>query len=251
MTGGFSVVIPARYRSQRLPGKPLRVIGGKPMIRHVWERARASGATRVIVATDDARIYDAARHFGAEARLTSPEHASGTDRIAEVARTEGWPQDHVVVNLQGDEPLTPPAVVAQLARNLAERPDTEMATLCTPIVHREEFLDPHVVKVVRDGRGNALYFSRAAIPHERDAGQGGAAGGGLALRHLGLYAYRVGFLLRYADLPACDLERVERLEQLRALHHGARIHVDLACEPPGHGVDTEDDLARVAALMAG
>jgi 3-deoxy-manno-octulosonate cytidylyltransferase (CMP-KDO synthetase) len=250
MSGEFTVVIPARYASSRLPGKPLVEIAGKPMIQHVWERAVQSGARRVVVATDDARVLKAAQRFGADACMTSAEHASGTDRIAEVARSEGWLDEQVIVNLQGDEPLTPPSVLAQVADNLAARPEAEMATLCTPVLGREEFLDPHVVKVVRDHAGYALYFSRAPIPFERDRDLGRDLESGRVLRHLGIYAYRSGFLQRYAKMPHCMLETTERLEQLRALYHGVRIHVDVAQEVPGHGVDTAEDLARVAALVS-
>jgi 3-deoxy-manno-octulosonate cytidylyltransferase (CMP-KDO synthetase) len=251
MSGEFTVVIPARYASSRLPGKPLVEIAGKPMIQHVWERAVQSGARRVVVATDDARVLEAAQRFGADACMTSSEHASGTDRIAEVARTEGWLDEQIIVNLQGDEPLTPPSILAQVAGNLAARPEAEMATLCTPVRSREEFLDPHVVKVVRDHAGYALYFSRAPIPFERDHDLGQDLESGHVLRHLGIYAYRSGFLQRYAEMTHCMLETTERLEQLRALYHGVRIHVDVAQEVPGHGVDTAEDLARVAALVNG
>lgn len=251
MSGEFTVVIPARFASSRLPGKPLVEIAGKPMIRHVWERALQSGARRVVIATDDERVLQAAERFGAQACLTSPEHASGTDRIAEVARIEGWLDEQIVVNLQGDEPLTPPSILAQVAGNLAARPEAEMATLCTPVKTREEFLDPHIVKVVRDHADYALYFSRAPIPYERDRDLGADLDAGQVLRHLGIYAYRSGFLQRYAAMPPCMLETTERLEQLRALHRGVRIHVDVAQEVPGHGIDTPADLARITALLSG
>jgi 3-deoxy-manno-octulosonate cytidylyltransferase (CMP-KDO synthetase) len=249
MSGEFNVVIPARYASSRLPGKPLADIAGKPMIRHVWERAIESGARRVIIATDDERVREAARGFGAEACMTASDHASGTDRIAEVARIEEWLDEQIIVNLQGDEPLTPPSILAQVAEDLAARPHSQMATLCTPVRSREEFLDPHVVKVVRDHDGYALYFSRAPIPFERDRDLGEDLEAGQVLRHLGIYAYRCGFLQSYTALPHCALETTERLEQLRALYNGVRIHVAEALEIPGHGVDTPGDLSRVAATV--
>ena len=249
----FRVVIPARYASTRLPGKPLRLIAGRPMIEHVYERARASGAAEVIVATDDERIASACARFGADVALTDPGHPSGTDRLAEVARQRRFAADDVVVNVQGDEPLLAPASVAEVAELLATLPEAAIATLATPITHLDEYLDPNVVKVVRDARGRALYFSRAPIPWQRDAAAAGAAGAGHcagAHRHIGLYAYRAGALARLAALPPSRLETAERLEQLRALENGLVILVGIASAPPGPGVDTEADLARVAALVA-
>jgi 3-deoxy-manno-octulosonate cytidylyltransferase (CMP-KDO synthetase) len=249
----FRVVIPARYASTRLPGKPLREIAGRPMIEHVWRRAAASGATDVIVATDDPRIAAACEAFDAQVALTDPSHPSGTDRLAEVARVRGWAADDVIVNVQGDEPLLPPANVAQVARLLVEDPGAALSTLATPIGSLHEFLDPNVVKVVADARGRALYFSRAPIPWQRDAAPAGLrsqssyAG---ALRHVGLYAYRCAALLRMASLPPSPLEQAERLEQLRALENGMNIRVAVAVEVPGPGVDTEADLAAAEAALS-
>lgn len=252
--GDFVVAIPARYGSSRLPGKPLREIGGRPLIAHVYDRARESGAAEVIIATDDERIGAAARAFGARVVMTSAAHPSGTDRLAEVARTLGWEAQRIVVNLQGDEPLVAPELVRGLAADLAAHGDAAIATLATPIASAAALFDPHVVKVVTDRAGYALYFSRAPIPWDRDAFAASPAqlpAHSAHLRHIGLYAYRAGFLERYSRLEPCAAERAESLEQLRALYHGARIHVDVIAEAPGHGVDTEEDLARVAALLAG
>ncbi|SEP78876.1 3-deoxy-manno-octulosonate cytidylyltransferase (CMP-KDO synthetase) [Ectothiorhodospira magna] len=246
----FKVVIPARYGSTRLPGKPLVDLAGKPMVQHVWERAQASGAEDVVLATDDARIEAAARTFGAQVCLTSVHHPSGSDRIAEVAARMGWPDDAIVVNLQGDEPLTPPCIVRQVAENLAAHPQAVMATLCTPISRAAQLYDPHTVKVVRDDRDFALYFSRAPIPWERDALDMEVSPAlQVCQRHLGLYAYRVGYLKRFTRMESCTLERIERLEQLRALYHGARIHVDVALETPPAGVDTQEDVERVTLVL--
>ena len=246
----FRVVIPARYASTRLPGKPLRLIAGRTMIEHVHARARASGAAEVVIATDDERIADACARFGADVALTDPGHASGTDRLAEVARARGYADDDLIVNVQGDEPLLPPANVAEVAALLAATPSAAVATLATPIGSLEEYQDPNVVKVVRDCAGLALYFSRAPIPWVREPATEAERYAG-ALRHVGLYAYRAGALRRLAALAPTALETRERLEQLRALEHGLGIAVGIAAEPPGPGVDTEQDLARVAALLAG
>jgi len=246
----FRIVIPARYASTRLPGKPLAEILGRPMIEHVYRCAQRAGAREVLVATDDSRIAEAATACGAAALLTRADHPSGTDRLAEVAELCGWGDEEIVVNLQGDEPLTPPEILRQVAGNLAARGDAAIATLCTPIDDAGELLDPHKVKVVRDARGFALYFSRAPIPWERDVLEIEAQAAARAWRHIGVYAYRVGFLRRYASRPACQLEQLEKLEQLRALWHGERIHVDEALALPGPGVDTVADLALVAALLA-
>jgi 3-deoxy-manno-octulosonate cytidylyltransferase (CMP-KDO synthetase) len=249
----FRVVIPARYGSTRLPGKVLLAVAGKPMVQWVHERACAAGADEVLIATDDERIASVARGFGAAAVRTAPDHASGTDRIAEVARVRGWAAADVVVNLQGDEPLMPPAVIAQVARLLVEHPQAEIATLATPIVSLDELMNPNVVKVVTDARGLALYFSRAPIPWNRDgaqAGLGSQCDPGGARWHRGLYAYRVGSLLRLARLPRGMLEAREHLEQLRALEHGMSIVVGDAVEQPGPDVNTLADLERVAARLA-
>jgi len=249
----FRVVIPARYDSTRLPGKVLLAIAGKPMVQWVHERACASGADEVLIATDDDRIASVARGFGAAAVRTARDHASGTDRVAEVARVRGWAAADIVVNLQGDEPLMPPAVITQVARLLAEHPQAEIATLATPIVALDELMNPNVVKVVTDARGLALYFSRAPIPWNRDgaqAGLGSQCDVGGARWHRGLYAYRVGSLLRLAQLPRGTLEAREHLEQLRALEHGMSIVVGDAVEEPGPDVNTFADLERVAARLA-
>lgn len=250
----FRVVIPARYASQRLPGKPLLDIAGRPMIAHVHERACESGALEVVVATDDERIAHAARGFGAEVCMTSAEHASGTDRIAEVARLRGWDDEAVIVNLQGDEPLMPPALLRQVAEALLAHPAAAMATLAAPLRDSGQLFDPNTVKVVLDRDGYALYFSRATIPWHRDLyGKGtepGPAWSEGVLRHLGIYAYRAGFLAGYAGLPASPLERIESLEQLRVLWNGGRIAVDVAVEAPPAGVDTAEDLERVRAALA-
>jgi 3-deoxy-manno-octulosonate cytidylyltransferase (CMP-KDO synthetase) len=249
----FRVVIPARHASTRLPGKPLLPLAGMPMIMHVHRIAQRSGASEVIVATDDARIRDACEAAGAAVEMTSPRHASGTDRIAEVARRRGWPDGDIVVNVQGDEPLLPPALVGQVAALLAARPDAAIATLAAPIASESEYLDPNVVKVVARPDGMALYFSRAPVPWDRDgaarAPEGSARHLG-ARRHLGLYAYRVAALKSLAGAPPTELEQRERLEQLRALAMGLAIVVADAVEPPGPGVDTPEDLARAEALLA-
>ncbi len=247
------IVIPARYASTRLPGKPLRELAGKPMLRHVWERARAANPLEVVVATDDDRIARAAEGFGAHVCMTDPGHASGTERIAEVIEVMGWPDDEIVVNLQGDEPLMPPSLLTQVAEDLATHATADVATLAAHLEAPDQLFDPAVVKVVLDGKGYALYFSRAPIPWERD----GMAWGEIPplevarghLRHIGLYAYRAGFVREYVSWRASELEQKESLEQLRVLWHGRRIHVSLAAEVPPAGVDTPEDLARVATLL--
>ena len=246
----FTVVIPARYASTRLPSKPLLDIAGRPMLQRVWEKARQSGAGRVVVATDDTRIVQAAESFGAEALMTDATHPSGTDRLAQVARQLQLPEEAIVVNVQGDEPLIPPVVIDQVAGNLAAHPACGIATLCVPITTLDTLRDPNAVKVVTDAQGRALYFSRAPVPWPRDAFAAAAASlpaGGPWFRHVGLYAYRVGFLHRYVGWPQAPLERLEQLEQLRALYHGVSIHVaEAVADVPG-GVDTPEDLAAVRA----
>jgi 3-deoxy-manno-octulosonate cytidylyltransferase (CMP-KDO synthetase) len=247
----FTAVIPARFASLRLPGKPLRTIAGKPMVQWVHERAAASGAQRVWIATDDARIEAACRAFGANVQLTSPDHPSGTDRIAEVARVQEWAPADIVVNVQGDEPLLPPALIRQVAQLLESSPQAGVATLATPLRSRQEFLDPNVVKVAIGRAGLALYFSRAPIPWHRDgADDRGPTRFDQALRHLGLYAYRVDALEKLARLKPTPLERTEKLEQLRALENGVEIAVGVAAELPGPGVDTEEDLRAVEAILS-
>jgi 3-deoxy-manno-octulosonate cytidylyltransferase (CMP-KDO synthetase) len=251
---GFIVVIPARYGSTRLPGKPLREIAGRPMIEHVYRRARKSGADDVIIATDDERIARAARDFGARVCLTATTHPSGTDRLAEVARLLDMPDDQILVNVQGDEPQMPPALIDQVAADLAAHAAARIATLCEPVASATELFDPNVVKVVRDELGYALYFSRAVIPWDRAAfavATPALPAGTVHYRHIGLYAYRAGFVRAYVAWPPCALERVEMLEQLRALWHGQRIYVGIARETPGHGVDTAQDLERVEQLLRG
>jgi 3-deoxy-manno-octulosonate cytidylyltransferase (CMP-KDO synthetase) len=246
----FHVVIPARFAATRLPGKPLLDIGGRPLIQWVWERACASGAASVIVATDDERVQQAARAFGADCALTAPQHASGTDRIAEVAWTRGLERDDIVVNLQGDEPLMPPAVVREVAAALSERPLVDIATAVAPIQSLAEFLDSSCVKALRGRHGQALYFSRAPVPWPRDhvtAGRPTVFAG--AWRHIGLYAYRVHSLLQFASWPPTPLETTEHLEQLRALEHGMSIHLMALTEAPPAGVDTPEDLERVRASL--
>lgn len=252
MPQAYKVVIPARYASSRLPGKPLRDILGKPMLQHVFEAVSACSADQVIVATDDARIETAARSFGAEVCMTASDHASGTDRLAEVVTRLAWAEDDIVVNVQGDEPLMPPALVEQVAGDLAGHERAAIATLATPLVAGGEFFDPNVVKVVTDRDGFALYFSRAPIPWDRELLADGTRAlpiGMVPMRHIGIYAYRVGYLRRYAQMRPCPLEQVEQLEQLRALWYGERIHVSEAGQRPGPGVDTEDDLHIVEQLL--
>jgi len=236
------VIIPARYASTRLPGKPLADVGGKTLLERVYERARASGAQRIIVATDDERIRRAAEAFGADVCMTSAEHRSGTERLGEVIERLGIEPDEIVVNLQGDEPLMPPALIRQVADALVAHREAAVATACHPIQDRETFENPNVVKVVMDASGYALYFSRAPIPWPRAHASGGPV---QALRHIGIYAYRAGFVARYCAWPSCPLEEVEQLEQLRVLWHGGRIAVCIADEAPGAGVDTPEDLERV------
>ena len=252
MPDDYKVVIPARYASTRLPGKPLRELLGKPMLQHVFESARSCTAAEVIIATDDARIESAARGFGAEVRMTSPEHASGTDRLAEVVEQMDWPDKVIVVNVQGDEPLMPPALIDQVAHDLAAHTAAAIATAATPLLAAGEFFDPNVVKVVTDRDGYALYFSRAPIPWDRDLLHDDVRAlpiGIVPLRHIGIYAYRVGYLRRYAQMRPCPLEQAEQLEQLRALWYGERIHVAEAAQRPGPGVDTEDDLHIAEQLL--
>jgi 3-deoxy-manno-octulosonate cytidylyltransferase (CMP-KDO synthetase) len=247
----FRVVIPARYASTRLPGKPLRKIAGRPMVQHVYEKALASGAAQVIIATDHDEIEQVSKSFATVVR-TKAGHASGTDRIAEVAQHLGWRGDDIVVNVQSDEPLMPPAIVRQVAELLDRTAGAEIATLATPIRSVEELFDPNVVKVAATAEGRALYFSRAPIPWTRDGASGGLSSQTRlegALRHIGLYAYRVAVLLQLAALPPTRLERIEKLEQLRALENGMEIVVANAVEIPGPGVDTESDLEAVARCL--
>jgi 3-deoxy-manno-octulosonate cytidylyltransferase (CMP-KDO synthetase) len=247
----FHVVIPARFAASRLPGKPLLTVGDRPLIQWVWQCAKASRAASVIVATDDVRIAESVRGFGADCLMTSAGHASGTDRIAEVVRVKGFAADDIVVNLQGDEPMMPAAVINEVAEALSTRPQFDIATAVTPIVSLVEFLDTSCVKTLRARDGQALYFSRAAVPWPRDSVAGGQptrfAG---AWRHIGIYAYRVRSLEQFASWSPTPLEETERLEQLRALEHGMRIHLVTLTEAPPAGVDTPEDLERVRACLA-
>lgn len=248
----FVVAIPARYASTRLPGKPLQRIAGEPMIVHVLRRALEAGAAQVLVATDDARIAEAVSGHHATVCMTAPDLASGTDRLAAAAQSQGWAGDRIVVNLQGDEPLAPPAAISAVARLLAAS-GAPIATLAQPVVDSEELFNPNCVKVVRAQSGDALYFSRAPIPWDRDRFAVDRIGlaGGHWLRHIGLYAYRADALRRFAGLPPARLEQLECLEQLRALEAGWRIAVGLSPEPFPAGVDTAQDLARVDAVLRG
>jgi 3-deoxy-manno-octulosonate cytidylyltransferase (CMP-KDO synthetase) len=250
----FFAVIPARHASTRLPGKPLADIAGKPMLVHVLERASASGAAGVWAAVDHGEVAAAVKAHGFDAVMTSPDCASGTDRIAEVAQKLGWSDEAVVVNVQGDEPLINPAVIRATALALFEHPTASMATVCHAITDPTEIFNPNVVKVVSDKEGFALYFSRAPIPWARDAWAGGgqALPSGLPIaRHVGLYAYRVGFLKAYPRLQRPAIEVFESLEQLRALWHGHRIAVIQIDSPLPPGVDTPEDLQRIRDLLAG
>jgi 3-deoxy-manno-octulosonate cytidylyltransferase (CMP-KDO synthetase) len=242
----YRVVIPARFDSSRLPGKALLPLAGKPMLQWVHERARACGASEVIIATDDERIATAARGFGAEVAMTARTHVSGTDRIAEVAAARGWAEGDIVVNVQGDEPLIPPVVIDQVAKLLAANPRADIATLAVKIEALADLNDPNNVKVACDATGRALYFSRAPIPFNRDTPATVAAA---CLRHVGLYAYRVAALRKLASLPAGRLELVEKLEQLRALENGMEIRVALAAERPLADVNTAADLERAERAL--
>ena len=252
MTATFTVVIPARFASTRLPGKPLQDIAGKPMIQHVWEQACKSSAQQVVVATDDERIVTACEAFGAQVLLTRVEHNSGTDRLAEVAGLLGLSAEAIVVNVQGDEPLIPPAIIDQVAANLAAHPEARMATLAESIDDVQALFNPNVVKVSSDINGLALTFSRAPLPWARDAlarDCNQLPEGVPYRRHIGIYAYRAGFLHDFVAWGPCQLEDTECLEQLRALWHGVRIHVADALQSPPAGVDTLEDLQRVRRLL--
>jgi 3-deoxy-manno-octulosonate cytidylyltransferase (CMP-KDO synthetase) len=247
----YWVVIPARYASSRLPAKALLEIDGKPMLAHVHQKALASGAERVIIATDDKRIEAAALKFGAEVCMTAKTHNSGTDRVAEVLRQHDVPEDLIVVNVQGDEPLLPSVLIQQVAIALHKYTAAQVATLCEPITTNEAIFNPNVVKVVRDKHGFALYFSRAPVPFLRDhfAQRPEVFIAHQHFRHIGIYAYRAAYLQHCTQLPPCALELGEALEQLRILHDGGKIYVAEAVVDAGIGVDTPEDLARVRALF--
>ncbi|ANO32600.1 3-deoxy-manno-octulosonate cytidylyltransferase [Vibrio breoganii] len=246
----FTVIIPARYQSTRLPGKPLADICGKPMIEHVYRQAIQAGAEQVIIATDDQRVADVATEFGGTVCMTSPDHESGTERLAEVVEKMGIAPDHIVVNVQGDEPLIPPVVIAQVADNLAAS-TAPMATLGVAIEDAEEAFNPNAVKVVTDNQGYALYFSRATIPWDRDQFADDKSQLNQPLmRHIGIYAYRAGFISKYINWAPSALEKIESLEQLRVLWYGEKIHVALAKQTPPPGVDTPEDLEAVRALLS-
>jgi 3-deoxy-manno-octulosonate cytidylyltransferase (CMP-KDO synthetase) len=252
MKTGFKVVIPARYGSTRLPGKPLLDIAGKPMIVHVCQRALEADAEQVVVATDDQRIFDAVGNLGLQAVMTDSNHQSGTERIAEVARILGWRDDEIVVNLQGDEPLIPPAYIRDAAQSLAGQTQAGIATLAAKIAEADEIFNSNAVKVVLDKAGYALYFSRAPIPWSRATfpdNHNPAVSALPHLRHIGLYAYTVGFLQRYCSWSASPLESVEALEQLRILWHGEKIRVEIVDKTPEAGVDTQEDLRRVSLCL--
>lgn len=238
----FKVVIPAHYASTRLPGKVLLEIRGRPIIEYVYGNAQDSGAGQVIVATDDPRIADAARTFGAEVCLTSDQHASGTDRIAEVVQKYAWHPDAVIVNLQGDEPMMPGVNIRQVAANLHGHPDVSISTLCTALADKHETRNRNIVKVMYDEHQVAIGFSRDAETFDTSFGH-------TIYRHLGIYAYRAGFLSRFTQWPRSRLEKQESLEQMRALEHGDRIHVELCRSAPGIGVDTEEDYKALLEIM--
>lgn len=247
----YTIIIPARYASSRLPGKPLAMIAGRPMIERVWMQAQKAGASDLVVATDHNAVQEACERFGARVCMTRTEHESGTDRLAEVVDQLDLDDDAIVVNVQGDEPLVPPEVIEQVAQNLAKNPSAGIATLCERITDHETLLDPNAVKVVFDIQGMALYFSRSTVPFSRDTA--------LQIvdleqeswyRHLGIYAYRAGTLRAFTTWPMADLERLEKLEQLRALYQGVRIHVEPACEAVPGGVDTQADLEKVNRLLS-
>ena len=247
----YHIVIPARFASERLPGKVLLDLAGKPLLQHVWQRACESAADSVVIATDDERIVGKARAFGARVVMTSPDHQSGSDRIAECAKTLSWPDDHLVVNLQGDEPLMPPACLDQVAALLDKRPDCEVASLYWPIDDANEVQNPNAVKVVTDAKGRALYFSRSPVPYARSyASISEAMTAGIVWqRHLGLYAYRLAALRRYTSCRPTPLEKSERLEQLRIMEQGGRIAMAQACEFIPAGIDTVEDLQRVRKII--
>ncbi len=240
----FHVVIPARFSSTRLPGKPLLLIGGKPMVVRVAEQAAQSGAQQIWIATDHQPIMAAMHEHGFKACMTKADHPSGTDRIAEVVAQHNWPDDTIVVNVQGDEPLIPPQLILAVARHLHDHPECAIATACHPIHDEASMRNPNIVKAVLDKDGNAMYFSRAPIPYPRDAFASNSPlpANMSVLRHIGIYAYRASFLRAYSQLAPTAIEQIEALEQLRALWHGYKIGVTITQDAPPSGVDTEADL---------
>lgn len=247
----YKIVIPSRFASTRLPGKPLVDLLGKPMIQRVFEQCLKAGAEEVVVATDDERIAEVVNGFGGQVEMTASELPSGTDRIAAVAKKRGWADDVVIVNVQGDEPLIPPSIIKQTADILLAAPQAAASTLSTSILNKEDFLNPNVVKVVSSNQGQALYFSRAPIPWNRDHYQDDwqLEEGSACQRHIGIYGYRSGFLAEYTKLTPSPLEHIESLEQLRILGNGFTMVVAEALEMPGHGIDTPDDAERVRQLL--
>lgn len=247
-TSAFHVVIPARFDSTRFPGKPLYVLAGKAMIDHVYDRARETSAASIIVATDDERIVNHCKAQHIPVTMTDKNHASGTDRIGEVVEQQQWADDEIVVCLQGDEPATPAVIVDQVAANLSQHADAAISTLCARITELSEYLDRNRVKVVFDDKGYALYFSRASIPQRRDAAED-ALDFPAAYVHIGLYAYRCAFLRAYRNLQPHPLELEEKLEQLRALANGYRIHIEPALDVPAHGVDAPSDVPLIEKIL--
>lgn len=243
----IKIVIPARYASTRLPAKPLRLLAGKPLVQHVYECALRANLGEIVIATDDQRIADVCHTFSATVCMTADTHQSGSDRLAEVVNLNQWNDDTIIINLQGDEPLTPAICLEQVAANLQRHPQAAIATLATAIQSEEEYLNPNVVKVITDKQHFALYFSRSPLPYQRD---GHLPYVDFAWRHIGIYAYRAHFLKKFSSLESSPLEQLEKLEQLRAMWHGEKIHVDLAKALPGHGVDTDADLQRVELLLS-
>ena len=249
----FRIVIPARYASTRLPGKPLADICGKPMIAHVIEQAQKSNAEEIIVATDSKNIVEAVSSLNVRVCLTRENHQSGTERLSEVIEQLGFHDDQILINLQGDEPMMPPVCLNQVAEALEQENRLKMATLCTPLSDIDELFDPHTIKVVRDINHYALYFTRAAIPWSRDCfnqSPRNLPNNQQYQRHIGLYGYRAGFIKQYLQWPSSDIEKTESLEQLRVLYYGEKIKVITAQTPPGPGIDTQDDLNRVRELLS-
>lgn len=249
----YKIVIPARFASSRLPGKPLLPIAGKPMIEHVYERAKQSSADEVVIATDDERIYEVATSFGAKVVMTSENHENGTDRIAEVAQICGWDDEQIIVNLQGDEPLMPTELVEQVVQSLIQNTQAGMSSVCAPIINADDFFNPNIVKVVLNQEGFALYFSRAPIPFDRQLNLENTKSISDKLpsyRHIGMYAYRAVFLKQYQNMQVAGVEQAECLEQLRALWYGVKIHMSVTQEVPAHGVDTQADLERIESILA-